>query len=117
MNRRRINNKYRFSDPTEISPMNIHSLEKNKKENFSRDKCSKDKKSFKNSNINNHENDLISKIKKTIKNVFNVNIEIDDIILIGLIIIILIERNHSNKDDTKNKELDMIMLALFYILM
>lgn len=107
MKRRRIVKKYNFTDPTEISPMNVHSLEKNKKESFSRKKAD-------------NTNNVLQKLKNVLNRNFNINIELDDIILIGLIIIFMIERNtkdSNNSDKKESKDIDLIMLALVYLLL
>lgn len=120
MNSHRITKKYRFTDPTEISPMNVRSLEKNKKEIIceeSRKNIEKSTNKVNSNDIRNEsgKNNLLSKIKNSINNIFNINFEIDDIILIGLLIIFLLERN--NPDNENKNDIDTIMLALVYLLL
>ena len=118
-NNRRVR-KFKFPDPTENFSMNDESLEKNKKERGFESKQQKFKTQF-NKRSNTKENDtnnLFNKIKQAIKN-FGIDTGIDDLILIGLIAILVFDKiNDKNESDTNRlNDIDLILIALVYLLM
>lgn len=118
-NNRRVR-KYKFPDPTENFSMNVESLKKNRIEKVfeSEGQNFKNQSNKRTNTKENNTNKLFDKIKQIINNI-GIDIGIDDLILIGLIVILVFEKTKEKNNESNNglNDIDMILIALVYLLM